>query len=281
MSMESEKCLGDYFETTESLKFREEHNIYAKHLSVKNSKISVGHFESEQESDLEKQAGNSQLTEDIILDKEYVDELDVGSTISVESNSTDVAGLPGVSQAMTLELLKERYPFITEVSGFTIEETGTNDEINKSPSAADDATIIYPDCLLTHIAEPKEIIGMTGIDSGEDIPTDSKTLSSHEESIRTEHIGPPYYCPDCGKGQGYSLNSLQLHFARNKGFCKQDFSGRTLYTCPYCKSDFVNLRNLKRHNTKFGRRCKTWQISKNGRKLLHFQAGAVMPFIDY
>ena len=156
--MESEKCLGDYFETTESLKFREEHNIYAKQLYVKNNKISDGHFEFEQESDLEKQAVNSQLTEDIFLEKEFVDELDAGSNISVESNSTDIAGLPGVSQAMTLDLIKERYPFITEVSGFTIEETGTNDKMKKSPSAADDATIIYSDCLLTHIAEPKETI---------------------------------------------------------------------------------------------------------------------------
>ena len=181
---------------------------------------------------------------------------------------------------MTSDLIKERYPFIIEVSGFTIEETGTDDKMKKSPSPADDATIIYSDCLLTHIAEPKETIEMTGIHSGEDIPTDSKTLSSHEESIRTEHSGP-YYCPDCGQGQGYSLNSLQLHFARNKGFCKQDGSGRRFYTCPYCKSYFVDLRSLKRHNTKFGLRCKTWQISQNNRKLLHFQAGAVMPFIDY
>ena len=108
------------------------------------------------------------MTEDNIIDKEYVDELDVGSNISVESNSTDVAGLPGVSQAMTLDLIKERYPFFTEVSGFTIEETGTDDKMNKSPSAADDPTIIYSDCLLTHIAEPKETIEITGIDSGED-----------------------------------------------------------------------------------------------------------------
>ena len=276
--MECEKCSGDYFETTESLKFREECNIYAKQLSVKNRNISDGHFESVHESDLEKQAGNSRLTEDNILDKEYVDELDVGSNISVESNSTDVAGLPGVSQVMTLDLIKERYPFITEVSGFTIEETGTDDKMKKPPSAADDATIIYSDCLLTHIAEPKETIGMTDIDSGEDIPTDSKTLSSHEESIRTEHSGP-YYCPDCGKGQGYSLNSLQLHVAKNKGFCKQNNSGRTFYTCPHCKSDYVDLRSLKKHNTKFGLRCKTWQISKNNRKLPpNFQAGAVIPF---
>ena len=119
---------------------------------------------------------------------------------------------------------------------------------------------------------------MTGIDSGEDIATNSKFLS-HEESIRIKPSGP-YYCPDCGQGQGYSLNSLQLHFARNKGFCKQYGSGR-FYTCPYCKSDYVDLRTLKRHNTKFGLRCKTSQISKNNRKLLHFQAGAVMPFIDY
>ena len=55
--MESEKCLGDFFETTESLKFRDEHNIYTKQLSVKIRKISDGHFESEQDSDLEKQAG--------------------------------------------------------------------------------------------------------------------------------------------------------------------------------------------------------------------------------
>ena len=115
------------------MKFREEDNIYTKQLPVKIRKISVGYFESEQESDLEKQAVNSQLTEDNILDKEYVDGLDVGSNISAESNSTDVAGLPGVSQAMTLELLKERYPFITEVSGFTIEETGTDDKMKKSP----------------------------------------------------------------------------------------------------------------------------------------------------
>ena len=273
--MESEKCLRDYFETTESLKFREEHNIYAKQLSVKIGKISVGHFQSEQESDLEKQAVNSQLTEDNILDKEYVDELDVGSNISVESNSTDVAGLPGVSQAMTLDLIKERYPFITEVSGFTIEETGTDDKMKKSPSAADDATIIYSDCLLTHIAKPKETIEVTGIHSGEDIPTSSKTLSSHEESLRTVHSGPYYY------PEGYSLNSSRLHIGKNKGFCKQDGSGRRFYTCPYCKSDYVDLRSLKGPNTKFGLRCKTWQISKNNRKLLHFQAGAVILFIDY
>ena len=67
--MESDKCLRDYFETTESLKFREEHNIYAKQLYVKNRKISNGHFESEQKSVLEKQAVNSRLTEDNILDK--------------------------------------------------------------------------------------------------------------------------------------------------------------------------------------------------------------------
>ena len=276
----SEKCLGDYFETTESWKFREEDNIFAKQLPVKIRKISVGHFESEQESDLEKQAVNSQLTEDNTLDKEYVDELDVGSNIRMESNSTHVAGLPGVSQALTLELLKERYPFITEVSGFTIKETGSNDEMKKSPSAADDATIIYSDCLPTHIAEPKETIEMTGIHSGEDIPTNSKALSSQEESIGTEHSGP-YYCPDCGHGRGYSLNSLRLHIGKNKGFCKQDNSGRRFYTCPYCKSDFVELRSLKKHNTKFGLRCKTLQISENNRKLLHLQAGAVIPFIDY
>ena len=122
---------------------------------------------------------------------------------------------------------------------------------------------------------------MTGIHSGEDIPTDSRTLSS-QESIRFEHSGP-YYCPDCGQGQGqgYSLNSLRLHIWKNKGFCKHDNSGRTFYTCPYCKSDYVHLQNLKRHNTKFGHRCKIWQISKNNRKLLHFQAGAVIPFIGY
>ena len=255
-----------------NLHFREKQEVNAEQLSSKNREISDSYFQSEQESDLEKQAGNSQLTEDNILDEEYVDELDVGSNISVESNSTDVACLPGVSQAMTLDLIKERYPFITEVSGFTIEETGTDDKMKKSPSAADDATIIYSDCLLTHIAEPKETIEMTGIHSGEDIPTDSKTLSSHEEAIRIEDSGP-YYCPDCNKGLGYSLNALRYHITRNKAICKPDNFGRTLYTCPCCKTDYSYLRTLERHTTKFGDTCKTWQISMNNRRQFQFQAG--------
>ena len=180
----------------------------------------------------------------------------------MDSNSTDVGNFPGVSQTMTLDLIKKRYPFITEVTGFTIEESGSDDRMKKSPSPADDDTSRSSDSLLTHIAEPKDTMEMTDNDSGEDIPTNIQTLPSHEESIRKEHSGP-YYCPDCGQGLGYSLNALGIHIARRKGFCKQDNSGRTYYTCPYCHNDYLKLHSLKTHNTNYGLSCKTRQISMN------------------
>ena len=56
-----------------SLHFREKQEVNVEQLSSKNKEISDSCFESVQESDLEKQAGNSRLTEDNIPDKEYVD----------------------------------------------------------------------------------------------------------------------------------------------------------------------------------------------------------------
>ena len=259
--------------------FKEKHEINAEQLSLENIEISSDNFESVQESDLEMQIGNSQLTEDDIHDKEYLDELDVGTNICVECNSNDVANLPGVSQAMTLDLIKKRYAdivefpdfVITKVSSFAMEESGTDGKMEKSPSQTDDATIRSSDCLLTHIAE-------TGIHVGEDIPTNSKSLLSDTKSIKMEDNGP-YYCPDCGKGLGYSINALRSHIGRNKGICKRRKSVRILYTCSYCNTDYSRLRTLERHNTKFGDTCKSWQISMNNRKQLQLLAGMCTIFL--
>ena len=259
------KYLREYFKTAEIIRsyFTKKHSMDSEKLSNNNNNNKINdvfeiYFESVQVSGLQKLEENS-LLEHCNSDEEYCDALDVIS--DVEPNSTNnIANLPGLSLAMSSYLLTERNP-----KTFRIKDNGTNGRMKKFPSLAYDTIPICSESTLTHgvdLLEPKENFKLTDI---EITSSDNEALSPLSYLPMEENIDP-YYCPDCGKGLGYSLSSFNAH-VRNEEFCKQYNSGKIFYTCQYCKIDYSRLHTLKKHNKKFGNSCKTRQISLNRKKL--------------
>ena len=73
----------------------------------------------------------------------------------------------------------------------------------------------------------------------------------------------PYFCPDCGKGVGYSIHSFRSHFRVSGGLCKTNNARKRFHRCLYCQTDFSKSSSLSAHNARFGGKCKSWQLSLN------------------
>ena len=98
----------------------------------------------------------------------------------------------------------------------------------------------------------------------------NKFKSTLDDLITSQGKGP-YFCPDCGKGTGYSIYAFKAHVANNQGLCKSINAGRKFYRCVHCKIDCSRPSDLKRHNSKFGDKCK-------GRYLSHRDKGIMDNF---
>ena len=86
--------------------------------------------------------------------------------------------------------------------------------------------------------------------------------------LMTKENSVPYYCPDCGKGMGYSFLSFQKHLNKYGRLCREVFAGSTFYSCEYCKADYANQEYFNNHKKTFGKSCKTKQILGNNKMLV-------------
>ena len=108
-----------------------------------------------------------------------------------------------------------------------------------------------------------------------DVPANKHTMQITADHLielpnhlMTEENSVPYYCPDCGKGMGYSFLSFQKHLNKYGRLCREVFAGSTFYTCEYCKADYANQKYFNIHKRTFGKSCKTKQILGNNKMLV-------------
>ena len=95
------------------------------------------------------------------------------------------------------------------------------------------------------------------------VVTESNETENTQIDIITSQGTGPEYCPECGKGVGYSIHSFKSHCRVSRGLCKSTNAGKQFHRCLYCKTDFSKYSSLRDHNARFGEKCKAWQLSLN------------------